>query len=260
MNTAIVFSLERSNNEPQYEALSVLLAKSIRESSTDVDIYCGIFTNRHPSQSVINKLETYDVNVITDCRFDVEPDSINYFLRNYCCYYFSHLHNLLEKYDRIIYLDIDVLVLRNISTLQLSDNSVLVEQVPDNILEFEKDYIGTVDHPLYYNWISVINNTNKHIWNINYNENTYLKQSDILVSQNINSSDLKIVHQEIGAYYPKSKLVPSTIAFHYDGFIDSGSFWRLESFFPQMYKKYLAYAQHVLNITQDNHKGFWDDI
>ncbi|MDA9953495.1 hypothetical protein N9D61_04040 [Planktomarina sp.] len=260
MKTAVIFSLERSNNEPQYEALSVLLTKSIRETSPETDIYCGIFTNRQPSQSIIKQLQSYDVNILKDCRFDVEPDSVNYFLRNYCCYYFSHLHNLLEKYDRLIYLDIDVLVLRNISTVNIPDNSVLVEQVPDNILEFEKDYIGTVDHPLYYNWISVINNTNKQVYDIDYKSNTHLKQSDILVSKNINASNLRIIDQDIGAYYPKSKLKPYTVAFHYDGFIDSGSFWRLESIFPQMHKKYSVYAQHVLNITQENNKRFWDDI
>jgi hypothetical protein len=64
----------------------------------------------------------------------------------------------------------------------------------------------------------------------------------------------------MGAYYPKTKLLPSTIAFHYDGFIDSGSFWKLEQFFPQMHKKYLSYAKYILNITQENDKRFWDDI
>jgi hypothetical protein len=64
----------------------------------------------------------------------------------------------------------------------------------------------------------------------------------------------------MGAYYPKTKLLPSTIAFHYDGFIDSGSFWKLEQFFPQMHKKYSSYAKYILNITQENDKRFWDDI
>ena len=47
---------------------------------------------------------------------------------------------------------------------------------------------------------------------------------------------------------------------HDDGFIDSGSFWKLEQFFPQMHKKYLSYAKYILNITQENDKRFWDDI
>lgn len=260
MNRAVVFALDASNNEPQYEALSVLLVKSILENSPDIDIYCGVFTQRTPSDKIKALLKDSSVKIIEDPRFLVKPNSINYFLRNYCCYYFSHVNNLLDAYDDFLYIDIDVLVLRNLKSISIPANSVLVERVPENILEFEKDYIGTIDHALYYNWISVINNTNKHIWNIDYNKNQYLKQSDILVSQNINNSDLRIIDQDIGAYYPKRKLVPSTVAFHYDGFIDSGSFWKLEGFFPQMHKKYLAYAKYVLNITQENNKRFWDDI
>jgi len=260
MNTAVIFALDNSTNEPQYDALSVLLTKSIQENSPGVDIYCGIFTQRKPSRIVRTFLDDARVNIIEDAKWIVEKDSINYFLRNYCCYYFTHEYNLLEKYDRVIYLDIDVLVLRNLQTINIPDNSVIVERVPDNILRFEESYIGTVSHPLYYNWISVVNETNKHIYDIDYDNNTYLKESDILVSKNINNSNLRIIDQEVGAYYPKSKLQPSTVAFHYDGFIDSGSFWRLEGFFPQMYKKYSAFAAHILNIKQENNKRFWDDI
>jgi hypothetical protein len=258
MKQAVIFALEDSKNEPNYEALSVLLTKSIHDNHGEVDIYCGVFTNRKPSSKIESMLTGSGVNIIYDQQFTVKDDSINYFLRNYCCYYFSHKHNLLEEYDRLIYLDIDVLVLRNLNNILLEDNAVLVEQVPTNILKFEESYIGTVNHPLYYNWISVVNNTNKHLWDIDYRANTYLKESDILVSQNINNSNLKIVHQDIGAYYPKHKLMPHTVAFHYDGFIDSGNFWRFEDFFPQMHKKYFAFAQHILNIKQENDKSFWN--
>jgi lipopolysaccharide biosynthesis glycosyltransferase len=258
--TAVIFALDNSNNEPQYEAMSVLLVKSILEYSTKMDIYCGVFTQRTPGERVEMLLKDAQVNMVYDQKFTVEKDSINYFLRNYCCYYFSHEHNLLEEYDKLIYLDMDVLVMRNLVGINIPDNSVLVERVPDNILEFEKEYIGEIDHPLYYNWMTVVNEQNKFIWDIDYTANRYLKQSDILVSQRINNSDLNIVDIDMGAYYPKSVLLPSTIAFHYDGFIDSGSFYKLEQFFPQMYKKYSSYAKYILNITQENDKRFWDDI
>lgn len=260
MKQAVIFSLENSNNEPNYEKLSLLLSKSLKDTNADVDVYCGIFTDRQPSKSVLDLLTENGTTIINDIRFRVEENSINYFLRNYCCYYFSHVVNLLEKYDRLIYLDIDVLVLSSLDEIDIPDNAVIVEQVPENILKFEKSYIGTVDYPLYYNWYSIINKTNKHIYDIDYINNTYLKESDKLVSQNINNSKLDIIHQTVGAYYPKHALNSNTVLFHYDGFIDSGNFYKLEDYDQPLYRKYFAYAAHVLNIKQENDKSFWNDI
>jgi lipopolysaccharide biosynthesis glycosyltransferase len=257
MTQAVIFALEDSKNEPNYEKLALIMIKSLLDTNPDIDIYCGIFTNRTPSNKTIQALKDSGVHVIEDIQFEVAEDSINYFLRNYCCYYFTHLNNLLERYDRIIYLDIDVIVLDSLDKIQIPNNSILVEQVPDNILEFEKPYIGSIDHSLYYNWISVLNNTNKHVYDIDYYNNTHLKQSDILVSQNINNSDLKIIDQTIGAYYPKHELSNNTVVFHYDGFIDSGSFYKLEEHNKLVYKKYFTYAVHILNIVQENDKSFW---
>ena len=105
--TAVIFALDNSNNEPKYEAMSVLLVKSILEYSPSMDIYCGVFTQRTPGDRVEMLLKDAQVNMVYDPKFIVEKDSINYFLRNYCCYYFSHEHNLLEEYDKLIYLDMD---------------------------------------------------------------------------------------------------------------------------------------------------------
>ncbi len=253
-NFCIVFSVEKNVDEPNYEKMAVLLAKSIRDTMPNVDIHCGVFTNRVPSQETIKQLIDLDVGMNFNKKFEVEDESVNYFLRNYTKYYFS---KLLDKYNYIVYVDIDVIFLKPF-IYQLPKNSVLVEEVPDYIIDKEVKYLRGYKGKLYYNWFDVITKDNKFIFDVDYTKQ-FEKESDILVSKNILKSNLNIIHQNIGAYYPKHKLNDSTL-FHYDGFIDSGSFYELETYSRKLYQKYRLYSERILKFNNNNNKEYWKDI
>jgi hypothetical protein len=226
----------------------------------EIHIYIGLFTNRLIDKDIIDQLKDNRCMIIKDLRFVTTEDSINYFLRNYCQYYFSNILNLLEEFSQLIYLDIDVILLDDITKLKINENEILVEEVPPLIKKLEEPYIGSIEHPLYYNWYSIVTRTNKHIFNIDYENNKYLKESDILISKNINESNLGIIHQTDGAYYPKHQLMGNTILFHYDGFIDSGTFYKLEETNLKLYKRLYLYITKILKIKIDNSINYWDNI
>lgn len=254
MNQAIIFALDNNWHEPKYDMMAVLLVKSIRQHNPDIDIYCGVFTNRVPSDRAMNIIKEMGVKVVTDQTFTVGEYSCNYFLRSYCCHYFS---DLLDEYDQLIYLDVDVLVLKPLN-ITIPDNSVMVELVPKDIADIEAPYIDDAKFPMYYNWVTIVNKNNKYLWDMDYDVYRELKHSDVEVSKRINISWLSIVHQDIGAYYPKHELKDDTILFHYDGFIDSGSFWRLAEYDEMMYRQYLIYAERVLGLKNENDKEYWN--
>ena len=162
---AIVFSIEKNIDEDKYEYMSILLALSILDQMPEVDVYCGIFTNREPDYKVIEALDRYGVKIVKDLQFKVPDDSINYFLRNYTKFYFSNKMNLLEKYENFVYLDIDVLVLKPLDFDNFS-NKIYTERVPMGIKLLEEEYTGEVNHDLFFNWFDVITIDNKHIYDM----------------------------------------------------------------------------------------------
>ena len=129
---AVIFSLERSYCEPDYEKMAILLVKSLRDNNQNLNIYCGIFTNRMPSEETLQRLKAFDVNIYIDQKFYSEDDDINYFLRNYTIKYFSFLYET----HNILYLDIDVVCLRNLEYV-FNCKEFLVEKVPEYIVEKE---------------------------------------------------------------------------------------------------------------------------
>ena len=255
MKQAVIFALEAGIDEPDYEKMAILLVRSIRDFNPDIDIYCGIFTNRVPDQTTLNSLQAMGVEIYIDKQFYVEPDSINYFLRNYCCHWFGNY--LLDEYDQLIYLDIDVLVLHELDIPYFS--GVWVQPVPDYIKSFERPYIGEVEGNLYYNWFTNINSQNVHVWDIDYS-NTYMKESDRLVSQRIDACGITTEKYIFGAYYPDTELKDSTRLFHYDGFIDSGTFYKLQEHRPDLYRRYKIYAEQVMGIKLNNDAHFWEKV
>lgn len=246
---AVVFSLERSYCEPDYEKMAILLVKSLRDNNQNLNIYCGIFTNRMPSEETLQRLKAFDVNIYIDQKFYSEDDDINYFLRNYTIKYFSFLYET----HNILYLDIDVVCLRNLEYV-FNCKEFLVEKVPEYIVEKEKPYIGEINHPLYYNWVHLITKDSLSIYDINYDNLKYLKSSDIEISKRINNANIKVQDQNIGAYYPKHKLNNSYL-FHYDSFIDSGTFNKLKGH-PQ-YLKYKIYVEKILKVKIENDEQYW---
>ncbi len=256
----IILTTDNNLDEPEYAKLIILLIKSIRKYNSTIYIILGEFTNRTLDYNIKKEILKMNVHILRDIIFESSPTDINYFLRNFCKYYFSSKYNLLEKFNNLIYLDTDVIVLDDVNKLTINNNEIIVEEVPSFIKKLEEPYIGVIEHKLFYNWFDIINNSNKHIFDINYHNNRYLKDSDILISKRILESNLKIIHQTVGAYYPKHKLTENSILFHYDGFIDSGSFYKLKEYNNLLYKQYKVYIENILKIKIENNKQFYKGI
>ena len=244
----VIFSLEHSENEPKYEKMAILLVKSLRDNNPNIEIVCGIFTNRLPDKSTIDMLLSYDVKIIYDQKFTVSDDSINYFLRNYTIHYF----NYLSKNNNVLYLDIDVICLRCLDDV-FNTKEYLVEEVPDYIITKEKEYIGDINHRLYYNWMHVLQPESKEVYDIDYAKHQYLKESDIEISKR---TPKRAIDQMFGAYYPK-RVLDNSYLFHYDGFIDSGTFYKLKD--HKKYHIYTIFIDKVLKIPRQNDEQYWSD-
>lgn len=262
---AFILSVDDNPNEENYQMMALLLIKSIIDTNPNCDIYCGIFTDRFPT-SVIKEIEKHypEVNIHINIVFpDTQLNQSNYFLRNYTCWYFADkLLGDQPKYEQLIYIDMDAIVLKKID-FALEPNAVIVEEVPESIKLTEEKYIGVVKHQLFYNWWTIITSSNKYIWDINYEDINLLlgKNSCIEISKrildNVKKGNLKIIDQTMGAYYPKHELTPESILFHYDGFIDSGSFWRLKEFNKKLFKKYRLYAE-LIGLINNNDVEYWN--
>ncbi len=243
----IVFSVEASDYEPNYEKMAILLAKSIRDTNPSANIYCGIFTNRKISSKTKALLQKYNVNIIESLKFNVTTNSINYFLRNYTMHYFSRI---LEEF---LYIDIDVIVLDKLDTLY--KDCIYIEEVPKHILEKEKEYIDIPNHTLYYNWYQMVTINNRWLYDMDYLRFKHLKDSDIEVSRRL-SKMTDLVDQTKGAYYPKH-ILNDSLLFHYDGMIDSGSFYKLKNTDHKLYKKYKIFIESVLQMEINNDDQYW---
>lgn len=248
---AVVFSLESSDYEPDYEKMAVLLVKSIRDHNKDIDIICGIFTNRIPGIETLDLLLKYDVQIVFDKQFEVEEDSVNYFLRNYTIFYFDYL----QRTHNVLYLDIDVICLGDLTSV-FNNDAFIVEEVPDYIVQLEQSYIGSIDHKLYYNWVHRLTPESTEVYDIDYNQYQYLKESDIEISKRI--ANIPVTNQNFGAYYPKHELSNSSLLFHYDGFIDSGTFYKLQN--HPKYKLYTLFIDNVLKIKRNNNENYWEAL
>lgn len=245
----IIFSIDASIEEHNYEKMAILLARSIKDTNPNAKMFCGCFTNRVPQESTIVHLLKLGVVILMDKKFQVLDDSINYFLRNYTMHYFA------KRLDKFLYIDIDAIVLGDLTNIYQS-NKLYVEEVLENILVLESKYIDIPNHKLFYNWFQIVNRETAWVYDLDYSTDyiRYMKNSDIAVSKNIIYLDY--THQTIGAYYPKHKLSKESLLFHYDGFIDSGTFYQLEYFDYKKYKRYNLLCR-LLNLRNTNDKQYW---
>lgn len=214
----ICFSLSKNIKEKNYEYLTLLLLKSLELTNPNIDLYCGLFTDKLPDEKLL-KLIKDKVNIIHDKKFKVNGNR-NYFLRLYTMYYFTHVYNLLEKYDQVIYVDIDVVFLKNFNYI-LPNKSILIETFPNYILkEVDKKYINK---PYFFPWFQILTKDNKFIYDLNYNSDTL--QDDYFNA--IIESNLKQIPIEFGALYDYKPLRNDTLVFHHDGFIWMGYGFKL---------------------------------
>jgi hypothetical protein len=265
MSKCIIFNLEKTE-EYSFQYMGLILVKNIREYIGDIDIYCGIFTNRMPDDYVIKELKNYGVEIVVDKKFQIQDGGSNaHFLKNYTNKYFSSNHNLLNKYKTLINLDIDLLILGDLLTyINQYTKDVWVHELPEYIKNYE--YIGLkneelVRNRIFFNPVTLITNKNKSLWDLKY-EGMMLegKNSDIEFSKKLLSSGLSFCTPEVVTIIPERQLTDKTLIFHYDGFGIDGTFILLNKYDKFLYTKYKIYIENVLKIKINNDINYWPTI
>ena len=260
---AIVFSVENKGQGPfvDFEKMAVVLATSIRNCMPSVDSYCGVFTQRYISPSVENHLARLNVNLIYDNLFNSNTRPVDLFLRSFTKHYFAN--KLLDQYEYLVYIDVDALFLKPLEfDFDPTGPIALVDEMPDWVKNFENTYTNTGDSSrLYYNWIDIINQHNRYIFDLNYHDKTtvFEKNTDVIISKRINDSGLQKIQQTVGAYHCLHPLTLESQVMHYDDFTASGSLINLQLVRPDIYMQYSMLIEHVLGQKITNQVGFWEE-
>jgi hypothetical protein len=268
---AIVFSSENkavldvidSNGSSPYEKMVMGLAFSIRQHHADVDVYCGNFTNNRISQYAQNWFTNLNVQYVDDVVFDDIGNgaAAACFLRTFCKDYFAK--RLLSQYDYLIYLDVDVILLKPIVfDFDPTGPMILTETMEEWVRNYHRSSLADLEGPLYFSWVDIINNHNKHIFDLDWNDPYSITEhnADVVVSNRIAKTDLQKIEQSIGSYNISKPVTERTIFHHYDSLGDEGSFYAIEDLYPDMYKKYKFMFEKILNTKIRNIKGYWEKI
>ena len=268
---AIIFSVENRKHWEQdfksdmtlYEKMAIGLSDSIRQHMPAVDVYCGNFTHHTLSDSCKSHLNRYNINICEDLIFpNLTPSTYNLFLRSFTKDYFAK--KLLSQYQYLVYIDIDVLVLKPFEfSFNPTDPIVTVTTVPEYVKRHQKRF---TELPLYttlfYLWMDVINPHNAWLFDLDYNdpEILYDHNLDVILSNKILSSGLKILEQDFGGYHCEYPPDESSLAYHYDGLTSEGSLYILKDTHPSIYRKYVFFFEKVLNTVIENEPGKWETI
>lgn len=281
MKHAIVFSAENqikpgsADKSSGYEKMAIALAYSLRDSMSNVDLYCANFTSNTLSELARNHFKRLDVNLIEDCVFPAintqtfigKIDNVindyytfNGFLRNFTKDYFAK--RLLDKYDYLIYTDIDVLWFKEpVFDFDPSGPIALVEPTPIWCKRFlTKQVADNLDKNLYLNWVDIINKHNRFLFDIDYKNLQLDHASDVVLSERIDTSNLIKIEQQFGGYGVDKPPTKDSAAFHYDSLGAHGTLYLLQDAQPNMYKKYTMLFDKVLNVTVKNQVGYWESI
>lgn len=279
MKYAIVFSTENQikpgSNETSsgYEKMAIALAYSIRDCMPNIDMYCGNFTANKLSDLARHHFNRLGVNIVDELMFpevdvstfegkvdNVKNDyyTFNGFLRSYTKDYFAK--RLLDQYDYLIYTDIDVLWLKEPKfKFNPIGPVVLVEPMQEWTKKFISSYNNVpVDKNLYFNWVDIINEHNKYLFDIDYASVMYNHESDVVISNRIDESQLEIIEQQIGGYGVDKPAWKDMCAYHYDSLGDFGTMYMLQQTHPEAYKKYMLLFNKVLHLEVNNIPGYWE--
>ena len=257
---SIIFTTENRDLESELEKMSVVLATSIRTTMPDIDVYCGVFTDNKLSPVIVTHLENLNVKIITDTIFyNVKKD--NLFLRPFCQKYFAE--KLLDQYEYLVYIDVDCIFLKPLDfNFDPTGSIVLVDHIPQWVKTFESTYTNISNDILYYNWISIVNDHNKHLFDLDYADPNVLfeKNADIAISTSIENSSLEKIQQTIGAYHCLHPVTLDTQVIHYDDFMEDGSLLNLRALYLNTYIKYKLLIENVLGVKLRNVEGYWEKI
>lgn len=239
-------------NEYFFHKLPYIFLLSNQYFDYPFDVYILSLSEKIPLELKI-KFKKLKAKIIEDPIYDN-----GYYLRNFSIYYFW------QKFQKkFLYLDIDTLIMKfdenfkkYFDNFDLT-NSILVETVPDQIItKIENQYNIfkniKLKNKLYYNWIQIIHKNNINLYDLQYSKLKYLKDTDIELSNKINSSNINKIEQNIGTYYPKHDKL--NYFFHYDGLHDSGSFYRLKNYNVKLYNYIIKYLK-----KEPDFKGIQND-
>ena len=260
-----------------YEKMAILLTQSARAAMPDVDIYLGSFTGNKLSELAKGHFARNNINVVEDTVFpqvcvstpDGRPLSTlhndyythNGFLRSFTKHYFAE--KLLSQHDYLVYIDNDALIIKPFEfEFDPTDRIIMYEPVPAWSVALMTQYtIKPLSGNLYLNWIDVINNHNKHIFDIDYysKEAQYDHAADVTVTNRIDQSDLRMIEQTVGGYHCYKPLTKQHCAYHYDSLGAPGTFYMIEDVYPALYKK-CKLMLDVLNVKIENDVDHWERI
>jgi len=242
-----------------YDIMSILIGQSIRNIYQDIDIYASFIRNDSSKiilkQHIVNELNELNIiiNYFEETNLDDNKD--NYYLRHRCIQNYIYL---LEKYENIVYVDIDAYLFSKIPDIYFQKDAIIIEEVP-YIIKKNREclFIGDYDinEPLYYNWFQIINNSNKFVYNIKLD--TYNKQADVQITKNILNSNLKYIIND-QPYYPKKEINNKSFIIHYDSFGEEGSLIFLKDIYPKMFFKLKIMLEFKYKVNLLNNKSFWE--
>lgn len=271
MKYAIVFSTENKaenlighsvDQSSHFEKMAIGLAYSIRQHDRDVDVYCGNFTNNTLSSLARLWFAKLKVKYVQDTVFDnIGKDDSFMFLRTFTKDYFAKL--LLDQYDYIIYLDVDVVLLKPLTfDFDPSSSLALVDTMPQWTVNYHSRFLKDLTGPLYYNWIEIVNQHNKFAFDLNWSDPYVLTahNADVLVSNSLSSSNLRIIEQYIGGYHCLKPVNKDSILYHYDSLGVAGSLHNIKETHPEQYEKYVSFFVDTLNTTITNQPNYWENI
>lgn len=270
MNYAIVFSSENKvrfdtfdiNHSSSHEKMAIGLAYSIRQFHKDVDIYCGNFTNNTVSEYAQKWFKALNVNYVNDVQFTNIGNNDSYcFLRTYCKDYFAK--QLLGQYDYILYLDTDVVQLNPIQFNFDPTGPIAIKQtMPQWTANYHAEHLAGLEGSLIYNWVDIINQHNRHLFEIDWSnpENLIVHNADVIISNRLLKTDLTVIEQNVGGYHFFRPLTVTDIFHHYDSLGDEGTFTDIANVDFTKYQKYLTFFERVLNIKITNNPEYWIKI
>ena len=244
----IVFCVFKSHQSQEY--FSEVLVESLKDTNPEISRYCLL--NIHDLDFKLIKYLKKNNNIVYyKNEYKNAIDLENNYLRNYCCYYFSHIYDLTLKYKYVIYVDIDVVFLNKIN-FALPDNSLFVEEMPKEIKTFDLTY--TSEH-VFLNWIDVITSQNKFVHQFN---DTYYNYAEREYSKEVLKSGLTLLSQNFGAIYPVKPLTKDSVCFHYDDVNRFSYFSKLKELYPDQYIKYKNILSKHFNVLEC--QNFWENL
>ena len=268
---AFIFTVDcnQQADEKRFDYMSLLLLDSIKRFNPYADIYCGVFSSRTPNckPELLERTSDPHFHYIEDVKFYIGKKPNAGYLRSYCCHYFTHVVDLTEQYENVVYLDIDVILTAPFvpELHKPNDGVVIYEQFCEMIRFYESacttrfsKFSGHLDW--FHNWLQVLNKSNKHVYSDRSDElGVHKKQffGDLYFSKMLRKYSeegrIKLEHQTIGTIPFYSLYNKHHFCIHYDDFERRGTFVCTKSMLSSVdYVTFKIKGENYLQQSCDN--------